>query len=208
MADLKSILSNLIYSAKAKTEEKIREEADELTQKAKKALNTVTTKFTFKALPKTLAELQELEEAELTDPNATVALTVLALNIYESDPEECFKMLDFLNGPNVMSPAVRDFIRDRFMDDHGYVVRSYFKGATPENNYEPKTPYTVAVLKTRESDDCLEDGYKTLYIQSGGADSERPVQLRLKPSTKQWFLNAFEAILADIRIPDEKDPWA
>lgn len=208
MADLNSIFQNLLNSAKIKAEQEIREGANDLKKKAKKAINTVTTKFTFKEIPQTLEEMKALKEAELTDANATVALTILALNLYEKNQEECFKMLDFLNGPNLLNPSDKDFIRDRFMDQKGFVVRSYFKGATPENNYTPKTPYQLAVLKVEHSDDNEDEGYLTLYVESGGADNARPVQLRYKPSTKQWFLNQFEPLLAGVKTPAEQDPWA
>ncbi|MGP1429241.1 MAG: DUF6935 domain-containing protein [Fusobacterium sp.] len=51
------------------------------------------------------------------------------------------------------------------------------------------------------------ENYATLYIQSGGADSQRLIKLRKKLSTGQWFLNEI-LCLSDIRIPYSTDPWA
>ena len=48
----------------------------------------------------------------------------------------------------------------------------------------------------------------SLYLKSGGADSERPVTLRHKPSTDEWFLWNHTGILAGIRTPKSADPWA
>ena len=52
-----------------------------------------------------------------------------------------------------------------------------------------------------------EEGYKRLDIKSGGADTPRPITLRLKPSTGQWFLWE-QIILVGIRVPVSQDPWA
>jgi len=45
-----------------------------------------------------------------------------------------------------------------------------------------------------------------LYLQSGGADSPRGVQLRLAKDGK-WYLWE-QYLLADIRPPESTNPWA
>ena len=52
----------------------------------------------------------------------------------------------------------------------------------------------------------LAEGYLTLYVNCSGADSPRPLKLRKKPSTGQWFLWE-QQLLAGIRIPAAADPW-
>ena len=47
----------------------------------------------------------------------------------------------------------------------------------------------------------------TLYVACSGADSPRPLKLRKKSSTGQWFLWE-QQLLTGIRIPKESDPWA
>lgn len=182
--------------------------ADTASKKVQKAVTTKTKTFTFTALPKNLEELKSLPEAALTDEFASAALTVLALNVYPEDREACFEMMDFLNGPDTLSGLDRQKLNDRFMDGKDYTARSYFKGAVPENNYTPAQPYTLTVIQSAHSRDTENEGYITLYLQSGGADSERGVRLRKKPSSGQWFVNQFEGLLAGIRIPKESDPWA
>ena len=49
------------------------------------------------------------------------------------------------------------------------------------------------------------EGYATLYLRSGGADSPRQVKLRRKG--EQWFLWE-QFLLSDIRTPAKDDPWA
>jgi len=162
-----------------------------------------TKTFTFNSLPKNVAELQRLPEAKLSTPYATAALTVLALTRYEESPEDCIEMLNFLKGPEDVSTYEKQFIRERLKDKY-YKTFSFFKGTRPDNNYTPTKPYTVTVSSNPYSFD--NDGWATLYLTSSGADSPRPVKLRKKPSTGEWFLNEIQ-FLSDIRLPANQDKW-
>ena len=66
--------------------------------------------FTFQALPLSVDELRTLPEAALTDAFATAALSVLALTRYETDREECFRMLDFLSRLTILRTLVSTVI--------------------------------------------------------------------------------------------------
>ena len=160
---------------------------------------------TFSALPRTLAELKAMPEASLHKPVEVVALTVAALAAYPESRDECYAMLDYLRGPRPLSPMEKQFIRDRFMDGKDYIPRSYFTGATPDNDYTPVLPYTVC-LKDSASQ-FAEGGYRKFDVYCGGADSPRPVTLRTKPSTGEWFLWE-QSLLVGIKIPKSSDPWA
>ena len=104
-----------------------------------------------------------------------------------------------------MSNMEKQFIRDRFMDGKDYLVKSYFKGATPSNNYTPDIPYVLELSDNVAP--MAEENYKRLDIRSGGADSPRQITLRQKPSTGEWFLWD-QTILVGIRVPVSQDPWA
>jgi len=159
---------------------------------------------TLQQLPVNLAQLQAMPEAALTQPEHTAALTVAALCMYPIDREAALEMLNYLQGPRGLTPYDKQFLADRFRDKD-YVPRSYFAGATPQNNYEPSEPLTITVFENPYS--RTQDGYLTLHIASGGADSPRQIKLRNKPSTGQWFLWE-QFLLADIRQPANADPWA
>ena len=47
-----------------------------------------------------------------------------------------------------------------------------------------------------------------VFLKTAGADSPRPMKLRQKASTGQWFLWDYSSILSGIRIPAAQDPWA
>jgi len=158
----------------------------------------------FEQLPTSLAQMQALPQATLTDPAGTAALAVAALCLYPMDRETALQMLQFLQGPRELSVFDKQFIADRFRDKD-YVPRSYFDGATPENNYTPTQPYTITFFENPYS--RSNEGYLTLHVRSGGADSPRQIKLRNKPSTGQWFLWE-QFLLSDIRKPVSEDPWA
>ena len=183
--------------------------ANNFGQAAKHAISGATNKtytVTLSSIPANLAELQAMPEGALKQPEHTAALTVAALCMYPVDKEASFEMLNFLHGPRGLTPSDKQFIADRFRDKD-YVPRSYFAGATPDNNYEPSEPYTIKFFENPYARDNIDEGYLTLQVESGGADSPRQIRLRTKPSTGEWFLWE-QFILSDIRPPKAADPWA
>lgn len=161
-------------------------------------------KFVFNTLPTNLSELQALPEISMDTPFKTVALTMAALCQFENSNDATFEMLDFLKGPESVSPYEKQFIKERLTGKY-YIPFSYFIGATPENGYAPSAPFTIEVFENPYSFD--NENWATLWVKSGGADNMRSVKLRQKPSTGQWFLNDIQC-LSEIRVPKEADPWA
>ncbi len=160
--------------------------------------------FTFTALPESMEQLQSLPEATLDSPFKTAALTVCALCAYAADKPTGIEMLNFLKGPKPLTPFEISFIDDRLRDGKTYVPFSYFKGATPDNNYTPAEPFSVTVSSNSYSD--ANEGYMKLFIRSGGADSPREIVMRMKGDGR-WFLWE-QFLLPDIRQPKAADPWA
>lgn len=161
--------------------------------------------FVFSELPKNVDELRSLPEASMDSEFKTAALAIVALLRYEQDSEAAIAMIDYLRGPDPLSNYGKSFLKDRLSGKY-YKVRSFFAGATVENNYTPAEPYSITVKDNPYS--YQEENIATLYLKSSGADSERPIKLRKKPSTGQWFLTGDIACLADIRVPAALDPWA
>ena len=180
--------------------------ASQTAQKIGTNAGNVSYRVVFSQLPVNLAQLQALPEGDLKKPEYTAALTIAALCVYPLHKDAALEMLNYLQGPRGITPYDRQFLEDRFRDKD-YVPRSYFAGATPQNNYEPTEPYTVTVFENPYSRTQIGDGYLTLHVCSGGADSPRQIKLRNKPSTGQWFLWE-QFLLSDIRKPVSADPWA
>lgn len=161
-------------------------------------------KLIFTQLPQNLVELRALPEAALNEPYHAAALLIPALCLWPKNKETAIEMINYLKGPQQLSQMELQFISDR-LRGKDYLPFSFFEGATPENSYTPTQPYTLTISENQYS--YQESGYAKLTLQSGGADSPRPVQLRQKPYTGEWFLWE-QMLLSDIRQPAAADPWA
>ena len=160
--------------------------------------------FTFTALPESLAQMQALPEASLDSPFKTAALTVCALCAYAADKNIGTEMLNWLRGPRPLNGMEISFLNDRFRDGKTYIPFSYFEGATPDNDYTPSEPFRITVQSTHVSGE--EQCDMKLFIPCGGADSSRPIKLRMKGDGK-WFLWE-QYLLTGVRTPKMADPWA
>ena len=161
-------------------------------------------KVVFQSLPQTLDDFLLLPEAKFKEPHHAAALLIPALCQWTVNQAEALKMINYLKGPQPLSPRETQFINDRLRGKE-YLPFSYFEGSSPANGYKPVLPYTVVISDNPYS--YQEQGYAKLYLQSSGADSPRPVQLRHKPSSGEWFLWE-QMLLSEIRQPASADPWA
>jgi len=157
----------------------------------------------FGTLPESVEQFKSLPQAAMTTPFDTAALTVLAFCFYPQNKAAALEMVDFLKGPKPLTPYEKQFIQDRF-SGADYIPRSYFKGATPQNDYQPSQPYTVTVSENPYS--YQNENYAKLFIRSGGADSPREVLMR-KAKDGKWYLWE-QFILVGIRQPESSNPWA
>ena len=172
---------------------------------AAQSLGSKRERFTFAALPESLAEMQALPEASLDTPFKTAALTVLALCAYAADKSIGTEMLNWLRGPRPLNGQEISFLNDRFRDGKTYLPFTYFAGSTPDNNYTPTQPYTIIVESNHVSGE--EQGYMKLFIPCGGADAPRPIKMRQRGSDGKWFLWE-QYLLTGVRTPKAADPWA
>lgn len=198
-----ALFDTLKRAAMNALKKEITETAQEKTRDVGKGTNR-EEKFTFGELPVSVAQLQAMPEAKLDTPFKTAALTMAVLCHYGKDPEATFEMLNVLKGPAPITNPEKQFIRER-LTGKVYKPLSFFEGATPDNGYVPKQPYTISIMENPYSFDNA--GWAVLWVKSSGGDHPRQLKLRHKPSTNQWFLNEIQC-LSDIRIPVAEDPWA
>lgn len=158
---------------------------------------------TLTHLPDTAAEFEALSRRT---PEEVCACFLCALNLYIKDKDAGVAAMDLLRGPRPMTPYDAQFLRDRLRGKE-YLPLAYFEGAAPENSYTPAQPYVLNVLLDPRPQD-MEPGYLRLFLRTAGADSPRPIKLRQKPSTGEWFLWEYSSPLSGIRIPAAQDPWA
>ena len=159
--------------------------------------------ITFDKLPCNVEELKAMPLASLNEPEYGAALFVAAMMHYSVNKDETFEMLDFLNGPYEVTAYQKQFIADR-MADGDHVVRSFFSGTSPDNDYTPSMPYTI---ETERGFDQEIEGRMKIFLVSSGADSKRHILLRHKVSTNEWFVED-QLLLGMIRTPKSQDPWA
>ncbi|MBR2504294.1 MAG: hypothetical protein IKB62_09255 [Oscillospiraceae bacterium] len=198
-----AFLDNLKRQAERKLKQTAKDAIKKGVNKAVTNIGNKSERIVIGQMPQNLEQFKALPQADMDTPFKTAALAVVALCQYPKDRQLCFDMLEYIKGPAGLSGMDKQFINDRFMDKD-YVPRSYFEGAKPENDYKPAEPYTIVVSENPYS--YQNEGYATLYIASGGADSPRQVQMR-KAKDGKWYLWE-QFLLSDIRKPESADPWA
>ena len=156
-------------------------------------------------IPESLQEFEALAAGQRT-PEKISALFLCALSLFDRNMADGVSAMNLLRGPKPMTPYDAQFLRDR-LRGKAYLPLAYFAGATPENGYTPRTPYRLNVLADPRPQD-LEPGYLRVFLRTAGADSPRPMKLRQKPSTGEWFLWEYSSILSGICVPASEDPWA
>lgn len=159
----------------------------------------------FKKAPADYDEFAAIA-TDLTKPESICALFILALDLYTRDNDAGVAAVNLLRGPRPMNNMEIQFLRDRLRDKK-YLPLAYFDGAAPENGYTPSSPLTIQLYPDPRPQDC-EAGYIRIFLKTKGADSPRPIKLRQKPSTGEWFLWEYSSVLTGIRIPTALDPWA
>ena len=192
-----------VAEASEEPSEGIEDEKPPITWDVKEDSMEGSQTFVFSRLPQNADEIKALSEEGLTTPYQTAALTVAALCRYGENPQAAIDMLNYLKGPQALSPYEIQFLKDR-LEGKEYKPFSFFDGATPENNYTPTEPYTIIVFSSSHS--FQEEGYAQLLIRSSGADNPREIKLREQASTGEWFLWE-NFLLSDIRVPKAADPW-
>lgn len=158
-----------------------------------------------------ITTIEQLSMVDRTNPFLVAACAVNIMNSYDpSNPDKYYELLQFLMGDvQPMTPLFKQQLRDRMMSDdkYKYIGKSYFIGATPENNYEPSVPLQVSVNENPYS--YQEEGFARLFLKSGGADSERPLTMR-KLKDGNWLIwsDSIMGLLSGIRQPESSNPWA
>ena len=205
MRKLGSAAQNAVQSGANKVKNGISSGIDNAVKNAKKKASIKHKSVKFNTMPQNAEEMKAMPNFDQKDEYAVAAFTVAALLRFASDPENGKAMLSVLKGPEAVSNLEVQQMYEKLTDCE-YVIRSYFKGAEPENDYRPKEPWTVELLEYSNSRDI--ENYLYLYVVSGGADNPRQIQLRRKPSTGEWFIWVFQGLLMDIRVPVSEDKWA
>lgn len=162
--------------------------------------------ITISSIPDNFGEFESLAATLRSSAEGVCALFLCAVALFDKSKDEGTAAMNVLRGPRPMAPYDVQFLRDR-LRGKSYLPLAYFAGASPENGYKPAVPYLLDVLPDPRPQD-VEEGYLRVFLKTAGADSPRPIKLRRKASTGEWFLWEYSSILSGIRIPASEDPWA
>ena len=159
---------------------------------------------------KILSSKKEMESVDRSNPKNVVDLLIHTFCNYDpNNLDNFYEMLQYLLGDyQPISAFMKQNIKDRMMQNekYPYIGKSYFKGATPENNYTPVS-YEVDAFENDYSREF--DGYVRLFVKSGGSDSPRPITLRFaKDGNYYIWSDSFIGLLADIKTCCKDNPWA
>ena len=153
----------------------------------------------------------EILTEDMMDAFKTAGLAVHAIcNYTPENPEKFFNMLSKLMGEaqevsNLMKSSINDRMKQN--DKWKFIGKSYFMGASPDNDYTPSEPLSIEVKENPYSYE--NEGYARLLLHSGGADSDRIITIR-KMKDGKWVIwsDSIIGLLTDIRKPESQNPWA
>lgn len=202
--------------------------------KASKNQKCETATYTFKRLPKTLSEIESFfddpEEGDTIDISEegntgnyggfnAMAATICATNVdvWVPNPADPYyskhpvrEMFEYINGPSLTIAETAktqgiQSMKDAIQACGENVYKSYFKGATPDNNYTPDTPYVLEMYKgpyyipEKETITGYRPTTYMILVSSEAFDSDRYIDVYYSPTAKRWFSyeNQFQHITAN-----------
>ena len=158
---------------------------------------------------KTISE-KDLELLDKTNPYNVVVTFIQVISEYNPDKsDEFYRKLQILLGKyQPISAIMNQNIKDRMMQNNKFFFLMIRRPprSTPENNYTPQEPLQIEIKENPYMDS--QDGYKKLFLKSGGADNERGITLRIaKDGNYYIWSDTFMGLLSDIRKPASVEPW-
>jgi len=163
-------------------------------------------------LPKDLDELKERHEEMGKTPEGLCKLWFDACYVYmnEETRDAGREMVQYLTIPLKEDPnwdtnrSNEYFIRA--LKEKTYIMRSYAKGTSPENQYQmDPQDYELAITRVNMNPPGLEQRGIQVYLDSSGADIDRPVYLKKSKQSGLWYMSAHTNVYTDIRPPKDPD---
>ena len=155
-----------------------------------------TSTVTFARFPASLAEWQQAQSVLGSEPQGAVALQVMAFELFRRDPAAGRQALEKNNTSTNFNSTVERL--QQLMDAKDtyyarpYIAAALLKGATPDNGYQPETPYRVEMrvnpaTKYQESQ-MLHGTVISLQVNSQGWDTNwRGVEV-VKPEGQTFYV--------------------
>lgn len=163
--------------------------------------------------PSTLAEFKALQAKAAVTPQGAVAVYIAAMQLYKENEKDGFAAIKLASRNMWRSDLtmLQDKLRGKANDGYTqkFLPLAYLKGATPENSYKPKKPYTVEVSVndarpyTRLA--CANANVIYLNVKTKGTDmGVRPCEV-IKPAGSNYFvMNSAAGLLLQVKEPKKK----
>lgn len=154
-----------------------------------------TASVSISRMPASVAEFMQLQAQLGVKPEGAVMLQLVAMEMFNRDKttgKECVQLANISNNhysilsrlPDIFNKADVSYARP-------HLVATFFDGATPENGFNPKAPYTIQV-RTRanrqyERSEMLKGYVLYLEVYSAGYDTAwRGVEV-IRQKGSQYF---------------------
>lgn len=155
-----------------------------------------TATVSINRIPKTVAEFKQVQAKIGGTPEGAVMLQLLAMEMFNQNKQigtECIKLTNTeTNQPSVLRRLPDIFSKTDKSYARLHLVATYFDGATPQNGFNPKKPYTIKV-RTRanhqyERSELLKGYVIYLEVLSSGYQSSpwRGVEV-IKQKGNEYF---------------------
>lgn len=153
------------------------------------------TSVEFDAFPTTIDEWKAMQAKLGGEPQGAVALQVMAFELYRNnraDGEEALRLNNTPTNYNSTVERLREIMgKDRYYA-RPYIAWAMLKGATPENGYKVRAPYTIEMKvdpnKKYQESQLLHGTVIYLLINSKGWDTNwRGVEV-VKPEGGNYFV--------------------
>lgn len=153
------------------------------------------TSVEFDAFPATADEWKAAQEKIGTEPQGAVALQVMAMELFRnnrSDGEQALRLNNTQTNYNSTVERLRELMgKDKYYA-RPYIAWALLEGATPENEYKIKPPYTISMKvdpnKKYQESQMLNGTVIYLLIDSKGWDTNwRSVEV-VKPQDSKYYV--------------------
>ncbi|WP_051296376.1 DUF6935 domain-containing protein [Eisenibacter elegans] len=166
----------------------------------------------IKQLPNSTEAFKTLRDQVATTPQGGAQMFLIALKVYVENPELGEQLLvmavdmERLSSGNTyqgyaLGTSDGSLLR-RQLEQHPHLPNSYFKGSSPQNGYQVKTPLDIECSSNPYSGDMAQGNFK-VFVRSSGADSPRPLQMK-RNDKGIWKVAEWSSVLVGIRQPERK----
>ncbi len=148
----------------------------------------------------------------LNRPEQTAAWFLLGLQYYAQENPLALPLLCLLRNQGELDIREIQNQLEPMRRSRPYLPLSYWKGACPQNGYQPEQPYTLLIKEDPRWERSRKK--RTLYLGCGGSGFYRPITLH-KVSYKElqkawkrkdleedlWFVEEYPSLLLEIPKP-------